>query len=631
MKDYVIFLSSQQKLAEHKQSKLSVIDLNTLEHMDVLAVVSSLQELPDADRLWIRVEDVGDVRKSREPWSIKILERKSEAGEAQDAVLPNTNAQLNEVTKYISATSEQYLRDIIATSDQWVWEMDTDGRYTYVSSSVEKILGYKQKEIVGKTFFDFLAKEDIQFTERFFQQCKQNQAGFKSFSHRKRHREGRNIWAEATGFPVVNKDSHLRGWRGVEQDVTKRKEIEEKFYLHHQLLAVLNTLNNTQIIRENLNWVIANIARRLREIIAADKVTIFLPPLDSNEICLPSEPSNSRTGRIEPIGLPREKGFKEEIFSFVEPAFLGNFKGENGLRSFIAPNEEGACCSLLNIPLRGQEGILGVIELTQMEPNGFRHVDLALMDALGVGIGLFIERTCYYATLQDREKDLRLISARLIHAQEDEKHRISRILHDDFGQFLGSANMVLKSAEIELTSCPEVCKDHLQEASALIRKAARRARDLSFELRPMILETIGLIPALNNLASHYQDLMKAKLEFRASDFQERLPGNIELAFYRVAEEALRNASRYAKARNIVLELRQFGKRFALMLEDDGVGFENQKVRFSAKGLGLNIMEERMTSIGGEFKVISQPNKGTTVMASFTLGGGKNGNESFHCG
>ncbi len=75
MKDYLIFLSSDEELEENKVAKLTVIDVNTLEHMEVMAVVSSLEELPDADRLWVRIDDLGDVRKSVKPKFIRILDR----------------------------------------------------------------------------------------------------------------------------------------------------------------------------------------------------------------------------------------------------------------------------------------------------------------------------------------------------------------------------------------------------------------------------------------------------------------------------------------------------------------------------------------------------------------------------
>ncbi|MDP6179132.1 MAG: sensor histidine kinase, partial [Desulfatiglandales bacterium] len=244
---------------------------------------------------------------------------------------------------------------------------------------------------------------------------------------------------------------------------------------------------------------------------------------------------------------------------------------------------------------------------------------------------LIIERACYCATLQDREKHLGMMSSLLIHAQENERHRISRILHDEVGQFLSSANMMLKSAELELDSEPKKCKIHLEELRSLIKKAMRRSRDLSSELRPVVLETIGLTPALKNLITHYQDILEVKIGFLCSGINERFPENIELTFYRVTEEALRNVTRHAKARNVSLNLVQSGNRVVCTVRDDGIGFNYGKEGSFEKGLVLKIMEERMSSIGGDLRIISKPNKGTRVEASLFLGDEKveNGSQNFH--
>ncbi len=633
MKDFVIFLPSHQKLVDNKETRLTVIDVNTLEHMDVVALVSGLKDLPDADRLWIRQEDLGDVRKSEKPCSIRILQRMADPEEPGDKVFRRAHDRISKHTEFLLTTSEQYLRDIMATTDQWIWEMDADARYTYVSATVEKVLGYRPQDIIGKTIYDFLTQEDTRKTEGFLLRSKHDKAGFKCFPHHKCHRNGNIISVETTGFTLLGSDGALLGWRGVDKDVTRRKEIEEGFRHHQQILAVINTLNSFQIRSEHIYPVLSSVATSLRSILSADKVTIFIPALDSTEVFLIDEGRGLAIVKKKLLRLAKEGGYDGKIFSVGDPTFTSNIKAWRRPRPLVLYAGAKTCRSYMSIPLRGQDGILGVMEFSTLERNGFSRVDLTAMDAIGTGLGLAIERACYCAALQDREKDLSSMSARLVHAQEDERHRISRILHDDVGQFLSSANMILKSVELEPDSGQKRGKGRLEEVGSLIRKAMRRVRDLSFELRPVVLENIGLAEALRHLSAHYHELNGVDIRFATSHVQRRLPENIELALYRVAEEALRNVSKHAKAQHVSMELAQSDHGVIFSVRDDGMGFDHRKARLSAGGLGLRIMEERMKSIGGGLKVISKPNKGTRIVATLSLaaGEGENGDQGYHCG
>jgi signal transduction histidine kinase len=393
----------------------------------------------------------------------------------------------------------------------------------------------------------------------------------------------------------------------------------------------LNILNNIQLKAENLDQMLYSIAMHLRDVFAADKVTFFIPTLDSRGIHLIREGTRPKIVRKKLLYITKLGRYNGKIFSISDPKLPHQFEVWNKSKSLISYSKEGDYRSYMSIPLRGQDGILGVIEFSKLERNGFSHVDLELMDAIGARIGLIIERSCYCTALQDREKDVSMMSAQLVHAQENERHRISRILHDEVGQFLSSANMILKSAELELDSDQRTSKDHLEKVRSLIRKAMRRSRDLSFELRPVVLETIGLIPALKNMVTHYNDVFDGKIDFLSSGIDERLQENIELALYRVCEEALRNVTRYGKARSVALKLVRSHDKIFLTVRDDGVGFDYSKEVSAAKGLGLKIMEERMSSIGGDFEIVSKPNKGTLVLASLLLANGKeeNGHHRFH--
>jgi len=625
MKDYLIFLSSDQNLAENCENKLTVIDLNTLEYLDVIGFVSSSPATPDMDRLWIRIDDLGDVRKSKKPKYIRILKSiQDEAGIDKVKHLVSDDLLSKDYDSTLAA-SEQNLKNILFTTGQWIWEMDINLRYTYVSSTVEKNLGFKPQDVIGRTFFDFLVDKDIKREVAFFDKSKETKAGFKDRFHQKCHRNGKTVWSVTTGFPIIDKNGNLKGWRGVDQDVTNRKKIEDQIYYYHKYLSFLNTLTPIQDMEESLDEMLYRIITHFCNVFTVKNVKFIIPYLDSDDYSLSEEGLKLRLIRKKLLLSVKKIKNKEKLFSIDDSLLHCNLKTSINSTPLLSFFEDGDQRFYICIPLQGKNEILGLIEFTRHEKDEFQHLDLGLMNALGIRIGLLIERFCFFDALKEREKEVKMVSARLVHAQENERQRISRILHDEVGQFLSSANIILESTEFESGANKEKCRKYLGKTKYLLKKAMERNRELSLELRPVILENIGLVAALQNIISQYQDGSNLKISFRNLGVHERLSESVELSFYRVAEESLRNVIRHANAKTVILKLVKSDNRIFLTVQDNGVGFDYQKKVSCAKGLGLKIMEERMNSIGGDFKIISKFNEGTMVFASVLLSRKEDGN------
>jgi signal transduction histidine kinase len=221
--------------------------------------------------------------------------------------------------------------------------------------------------------------------------------------------------------------------------------------------------------------------------------------------------------------------------------------------------------------------------------------------------------------LRSREQ-LQTLSRRLISAQETERQRIARELHDDIGGALLAIKMNLQSMR-RVAGVPGVVAQ-LQESVEVVDQALRRVRDLSVALRPSLLDDLGLVPALRWYVDRQSQRGGFRCRFDADETIEP-PPEVQTACFRIAQEALNNVVRHASARNVDVALHQSGGQLELTVTDDGRGFDVRIAvgRIGAEAsLGLLGMRERARLLGGRVTVDSTLRTGTSVRARIPLHG-----------
>jgi two-component system sensor histidine kinase UhpB len=205
----------------------------------------------------------------------------------------------------------------------------------------------------------------------------------------------------------------------------------------------------------------------------------------------------------------------------------------------------------------------------------------------------------------------RLLS-RLVKVQEDERVRVGRELHDELGQLLTSILHFGRRLEHDLTG------EDAERASRIVEIADRAltgTRRLVRTLRPVELDQLGLVSAIRRLAYDIEDRHGLHVVVRAHGLEERLPGDLETAAYRIVQEALTNVIRHSYARDVSIELLRRGSHFSAIVQDDGRGFDPSPSghgRGPNNGVGLVGMLERARLVGGEVRIESAPGSGTLV-------------------
>ncbi len=215
--------------------------------------------------------------------------------------------------------------------------------------------------------------------------------------------------------------------------------------------------------------------------------------------------------------------------------------------------------------------------------------------------------------LKRKEQMREHLLAKTLTAQEEERKRIARELHDETSQALTSLMVGLKFVENSASLA------QVREKTAELRTLAAQTLDdvhhLATELRPSLLDDLGLVAAIGKYTKEYSAKMNIKVDSHISGLSDkRLPSEIEVAVYRIVQEALTNVARYSKTKNVSVILRYREGTLMAIIEDNGTGFDVSRVMASAneKKLGLFGMYERASLIGGKLTIESQPGTGTTV-------------------
>jgi two-component system sensor histidine kinase DegS len=211
---------------------------------------------------------------------------------------------------------------------------------------------------------------------------------------------------------------------------------------------------------------------------------------------------------------------------------------------------------------------------------------------------------------------LRRQLAEVTAAQEEERRRIARELHDGVGPALASMNLRLQTAG-KLLEQDRHLADEIAELANLAQANVRDIRRLIYDLRPVALDELGLVPAVREHLARCEQEHGLVVGFTAED-GERLPAPVETALFRIVQEAVNNVIRHAQARHLSVTLTRSAERVELRITDDGQGFDAQLPR-SGRHVGLWSMCERVEQLGGQFELASAPGQGTTVTAALPLG------------
>jgi len=224
------------------------------------------------------------------------------------------------------------------------------------------------------------------------------------------------------------------------------------------------------------------------------------------------------------------------------------------------------------------------------------------------------------------QDQMRLLSRQLLLVQEEERKMISRELHDQIAQTLTGINVRLASLKTESTLNNKDLQEKISSTQRLVEKSVDIVHRFARELRPTVLDDLGLIPALHSYMKSFTTRTGVRASLKVFAAVEQLNTAQRTVLFRVAQEALTNVARHAQASRVEVNIRKFPDCIGMKIKDDGKSFDAERVLHS-KGngrLGLLGMRERLEMIGGTFAIASLPGKGTSIQAQIPLGKARSG-------
>lgn len=228
------------------------------------------------------------------------------------------------------------------------------------------------------------------------------------------------------------------------------------------------------------------------------------------------------------------------------------------------------------------------------------------------------ERVKLHQQVLANREQLQTLSRGLIQAQEEERRRLAGELHDEIGQLLTAVSL---SIEVTKETLNTTARARLEESRAAVDRAIDQVRNLSLNLRPAMLDVMGLESALRWFVNRQEEMTGLEIELHSSMAGMRVASDLETACFRVVQEAMTNVARHAQARTVHIELARKGPDLLLSIRDDGIGFDVAAARrraTSGGSFGLLGMAERVRLLGGAFEIESASGQGTVTRVRFPL-------------
>jgi len=280
--------------------------------------------------------------------------------------------------------------------------------------------------------------------------------------------------------------------------------------------------------------------------------------------------------------------------------------------------------AFVSVPLMSKDKVLGVMNVASRLPRQFTEKDIHLLHSTGDLLGLAIDQAKLYEELRRGRERYRQLARFAVMAQEDERKRLSRELHDETSQALSGLAFNLQ-AVIEMVDMAGIqdakIKETLKKAHELSIHIGDEIHRLIVNLRPTLLDSLGLIPALRQHAESTLVPMGISVSFQFDDLERTLPREIETGLFRAAQGALGNIQQHSKATSASISLIVSGNELVFCISDNGVGFDVsqiQGIEASGRGAGLFSIKERVKLMGGSCMIQAEPGKGTTATARIPI-------------
>lgn len=313
----------------------------------------------------------------------------------------------------------------------------------------------------------------------------------------------------------------------------------------------------------------------------------------------------------------------ERLLRAREPIVIDDLLSHPNLnRAFREVVARERLVTYIGTPIKSHGRLLAVLELASRVSRAVHPDEIRLLDVVSGQIGTALENAQLVERLLERELKLQQLSLRILNAQEEERKRISRDLHDETAQSLSTLKLMIEMIRKALPSDREDLTQQISDVAETVSRMLQDIRRLITDLRPTMLDDFGLVPTLKWLVQGFSQRHGIRVNLEKVHLRTRLPLDVETVLYRAVQEALTNVSKHARADTVDVSLERMEDRVVATVRDNGIGFNHS--RSGERGLGLLGLRERLTALGGSLWIDSRRGEGTTLTLSIPLGKSRGG-------
>jgi PAS domain S-box-containing protein len=473
--------------------------------------------------------------------------------------------------------SEESYRYLVENANDIIYKTDYTGHFTFFNPIAAKTTEYPPEDLLGRHYLDLIHPDYRKDTEEFYKSQFKERLPSTYYEFPIITKSGKEIWLGQRA-QLVQEDGCILGFHAVARDITERRRVEEALreseeryrqLVEHAPAAILEfDLENQKLVA--VNDVLYEFLGYTNEEIKSMKAIDFLAE-ESQELYL------ERLGKTLA---------GETVPDTVEYKLRGKGGRELWARLNTRLVYDKGKPRMANIVLH---------DITDLKRAG---------EALG-----------------ESETRLRSLSIQLMKAQEKERMRLSKELHDELGQALALLKHRMRSIQNQLQKGQSSLQAECEETTHYMDEIIENVRRLSRDLSPSILEDLGLTSALQWLAENFDKQYSLRTSFDFDNIDDLFPKAAQTNLYRISQEALTNIVKHAEARHVSFAVKENKGSVTLSIEDDGKGFDVNGVRTlhsPEKGLGLEVMDERARMLGASLHIRSQVGEGTRITLTIPI-------------
>ncbi len=419
--------------------------------------------------------------------------------------------------------------------------------------------------------------------------------------------------------PLPGEDGEIVGIVGVSRDITDlkmleavlRQKVQDLSILYEGSQAFLSRLDTREILQASCRLLVENLGAGMAWLGEVSADENWIQPVAAYGAVVDDLPLVSFFWQEQPGGHPAVRVLRDQKEVLICGLSQHLDSGAGALSEV-----EQRFASLLALPVSAAEQSPKILCVFSLQEQYFSEDRVQLLRAFTNLVAIALQNAQFFEQVRADQERLQNLSRRLVEIQEDERRQIAQELHDEIGQLLTGLKLQI---DIQAENALPVVQPHIQRSRELLDDLIHKVRQMSLDLRPSMLDDLGLLPALLWHFDRYTSLTQIKVQFYHSGVEDRrFAPQVEISAYRIIQEALTNAARYAGVSEVSVNLTASDSQLTLQIEDEGKGFSPAEVIRGGQSRGLIGIQERVAYLNGELTIDSVPGWGTSLLVELPI-------------